>query len=95
MSQGESVVTIVDLAYTVAGSRPAFSRQSVSPCRIALPSCTRLFQPVASTPPSTTSAAPIGMPPSDNPCLAARTAAARYIASGDSAALTGTSGLKR
>ena len=47
MSHGDSVVTIVDRAYTVAGSRPAFSRQSVSPCRMALPSCTRRLCPTA------------------------------------------------
>ena len=74
MSHGDNVVTMVARAYTLAGSRPARSRQSVSPCRIALPSWTRRLRPTAITSPSTTRAAPIGMPPSARPARACCTA---------------------
>ena len=79
MSHGDSVVTIVARAYTDAGSRPAFSRQSVSPWRMALPCCTRRLWPTARTSPSTTSAAPMGMPPSASPARASATASCDHL----------------
>src|SRR5688572_9387608 len=69
---------MVDLRYTDAGSRPAFSSASVSPCLMALPSCARRLCPTPRmVPSSATSAPPIGTPPSSRPMRACSMAWAR------------------
>src|SRR5262245_1344578 len=45
IAHGERVVYKTLRAYTVARSRPAFSRASISPWRMALPRCTRRLCP--------------------------------------------------
>src|SRR5918999_1883329 len=57
------------------GGRPAASRASISPCRIALPRCTRRLWPRPMMRPSWTSTEPIGIPPSRKPASASAIAA--------------------
>src|SRR5581483_8232704 len=78
MSHGDKVVYMVARAYVAAGRRPACSRQSVSPCLMTLPHWTLRLRPAAISSPSTTRAAPIGIPPSDRPRLASSIATASH-----------------
>src|SRR5947208_3115806 len=61
--------------YTAAGCRPAFSSASISPCRMALPFCTRRLWPRPMMRPPYTRTDPIGMPPSRSPASASAIAA--------------------
>ena len=61
--------------YSDAFSRPAFSRQSISACNVALPFCTLVLCPLPTILSSITSTEPIGIPPSERPFLASSIAA--------------------